>query len=213
MLSHGPHTSSNQGPGVNTRGGADQDLTPEERRTKAQGEIGDAAYRAGSDERARYGGGRPDPGSLGVGASASLVGSSIGGQGAGYSLDPEQLAAHIERFERIAERIEGQRSRWRRALEHAKPPSPDAPAARQASRTRESITVAMEAHKAKLERMNKFINSMKRAHGGYQIQEEETAATFRGREGRADSAGTGDLYKKDPASADTGSLFERRDGE
>lgn len=215
MLSHEPHTSSNQGARVNTQGGADQDLTAAERRARAEGEIGDAARRESNDELTRYGRGQTDPGTPGVGASAALVSGPISGMGGGYDLDPDELAAHIRRFERIAERIEGQRSKWRRALEHATPPSADSPATRQATRTRESIEIAMEAHTAKLERMNKFINKMKRAHGGYQVQEEEAQASFGGRGGRDEPASTGDLFKKDAgsSSANTGSLFERRAGQ
>lgn len=120
----------------------------------------------------------------------ALGGRAARVSGGGFRLDPDQLARHIERFEQIADRIDDQQRRWERALFAVQPPSPDEPAMRQAKRARESLQLGLEANEAKLKRMREFVNSMKRAHGGYAVQEDETKAAVR----------------------DTGSLFDKEGG-
>lgn len=190
MLSYGLHTVSDQGarvvegpPGGNSRAG---------------GEISDAAYRQQAAARENYATGKPAPGGPGIAASAGTPSSAV--SGGGYALDPEQLAQHIERFERIADRIERQKNKWRAAYEAVSPPSPDEPAIRQADRARASIMIGLQANRAKLERMRTFIRQMKEASGSYVAHDDGTSEAFSS--GGSDdgvgrrNADTGDLFKK-----------------
>lgn len=199
--------------GTNQAGGSGQPLTSEERRQLAEREISDAVEQTRAQVQENYRLGRPDTGP-GVGATASGTMFGLIGSGGGYNLSPDELAANIERFERIADRIAKQTSLWRYAWNHANPPSGDPPARRQAKATRESCETGMESNLRKLERANEFINAMKRAHGGYQIMEDDTADTMRTSDS-SESGGTGGLYKKDGGEPppNTGSLYEKRDGQ
>lgn len=200
----------------NADGEAGQPPTEEERRALAQREIDNAAEQGSALEQERYRAGVADDGSRTIGGTLFALAGGAGVQGGGYRLDPNELAVHIQRFERIEDRIHHQKAKWQRALAHASPPSADPPAVRQAKRTRESIEIAIRSHTAKLERIHDFINSMKKAHGGYQIMEDETTDVYRKASKDDSSAGSGDLYKKDhgaPSRADTGGLYEKRDGQ
>lgn len=199
--------------GINEAGTGEQPLTSEERRQLAEREIGDAVEQARAQVQEGYRLGRPYTGP-GIGGAASGTMFGLIGSGGGYNLSPDELAANIERFERIAERIDKQSGLWTRAWNHANPPSGDPPARRQAKATRESCETGMESNLRKLERANEFINAMKRVHGGYQIMEDDTADTMRTSDSGA-SGGTGGLYKKDGSEPppNTGSLYEKRDGQ
>lgn len=199
--------------GPSDAGESEQQLTSDERQRLAERELGNAGEQTRARVQENYRLGRPETGP-GLGATASGTMFGLTGGGGGYNLNPDELAAHIKRFEALADRIANQTGRWREAELHARPPSGDPPARRQAQATAKSCQVGQESNKVKLRRANAFINAMKRAHGGYQIMEDETADTVRTSDPGAER-GSGGLYGENDGGTpkpNTGSLYDQQEG-
>lgn len=150
-----------------------------------------------------------------------LIDPTIGGEGGGvpggggYALSPDELAVKIRKWEDIAERIARLERRFRNALEHANPPSDDPPARAHAEALRASIKAAWDHNMANARYARGLVDAMKRAHGGYEIEEEEASGVFTKADtggGASSSGGTGSLYEKrgGSGSTGTGSLFEKK---
>lgn len=199
--------------GPSDAGESEQQPTSDERQRLAERELGNAGEQTRARVQENYRLGRPETGP-GLGATASGTMFGLTGSGGGYNLNPDELAAHIKRFEALADRIANQTARWKQAAFHANPPSGDPPALRQAKATRRSCEIGMDSNQAKLRRATEFIDAMKRAHGGYQVMEDDTADTMRTSDSGAER-GTGGLYKNDRSEPrpNTGSLYDQRDGQ
>ncbi|MEU0509388.1 hypothetical protein [Amycolatopsis sp. NPDC006125] len=118
-----------------------------------------------------------------VGAGLSAVG------GAGYRFDPDQIAELIPKWEELRDGLDDDQARLNVAGLQASAPSADQPAQANALRISASIRAAIE-HNASLRRYAQaWIDTLKKANGSYQEQDDETRRGLNRTTGAADGSG------------------------
>ncbi|WP_037322893.1 flagellar protein FliT [Amycolatopsis thermoflava] len=121
-----------------------------------------------------------------VGAGLSAVG------GAGYRFDPDQIAELIPKWEELRDGIDDDQEQLRAALRLATPPSADPPAANNAQQIRASIQAAIEHNASLRSYAQAWVDTLRKANGTYQAQDEETR---RGLQGAPDTGDDRGLYQ------------------
>ncbi|AIJ26278.1 hypothetical protein [Amycolatopsis methanolica] len=105
-----------------------------------------------------------------VGAGLSFVG------GAGYSFDPDQIAALIPKWKELIEGLDDDFQKLQLAWGAVTAPSPDQPAVRNAAITQSSIEAAMTHNRQLVSYAGKWLDALKKANGTYVEQEQHTGA-------------------------------------
>ncbi|GAB3565761.1 hypothetical protein GCM10027445_11550 [Amycolatopsis endophytica] len=120
-----------------------------------------------------------------IGAGLSAVG------GAGYSFDPDQIAALIPKWEEFRDNIRDDYLKLQEAAAQVIAPSPDQPAIQNATQTLASVQAAIEHNRAMLNYAQSWIDNLKKANGTYTQQDQEATRGLYGNSG--DTSGHG-LY-------------------
>lgn len=171
--------------------------TAQERHSQAENEIARAADAEAAAEAERYRANRADE-------SAHASGEMYGqlGSGGGYRLDPDQLAAQITEWEDIVEEMKSIRDGIRNAGDVIYSPTADNPATSQAASAKRSILQGGADYRAQIRYAEGLIRSLRKAHGSYVEEDEETGQVF-------DKKGDNESGGPDG----TGSLFDKKGGQ